>query len=144
MRPDFTGSDSGEGRRPGVTTTRISGGTNIAVKVPADRYEATVEFYRHALGFELTEQDVTDTPTLSRSCSLQFGPISLWLDRVDDAEHTEVWLELEVDDLGGARQRLAAAGIEPCDDLEPFPGVGESAHWIRDPAGVVHLLRARD
>ncbi len=115
-------------------------GTNIAIKIPAERFEATVAFYRDTVGFELTEEDVSDTPTLSRSFSLRFGAVKLWLDCVDSVDRTEVWLEFETDDLAAARQRLAQVGIEPCDDVEPFPGIGETAHWIRDPAGVVHLL----
>lgn len=127
-----------------MTAARIRPGANVAVKVPPDRFEDTVAFYRDALGFEVVEEDVADTPTLERSCSLRFGAARLWLDLVPGLDRTEVWFELRADDLDAARERLAAAGGQPCDEVEPFPGVGETCHWIRDPAGVVHLLVGPD
>jgi catechol 2,3-dioxygenase-like lactoylglutathione lyase family enzyme len=122
----------------------FQGGVNIAMKIPADRFDATVAFYRTTLGFALSEEDVSDTPSLSRSFSLRFGPVVLWLDRVGPDRRTEVWLEVETSDLEAARERLATDGIQPCDHVEPLPGLGERMHWIRNPAGVVHLLKTSD
>lgn len=39
-----------------------------------------------------------------------------------------------------ALQRLAEAEVHPCDELEPMEGAAARARWIKDPAGVVHLL----
>lgn len=124
-----------------MTTEDLRAGTNIAIKIPPARFEATVAFYRDALGFELTEEDVSAVATLSRSFSLPFGPVTLWLDRVEGLTETQVWFELVTDDLPSSHAQLTAAGALPCDEVEPFPDIGGSAHWVRDPAGTVHLLR---
>lgn len=122
----------------------FAGGPNVAMKLPAADHDATVAFYRDTLGLETTEQDVSDAPTVSRSVSVAFGPMTLWLDRVDDLDRAEIWLEVATDDLAAARQRIDAAGVEICDEVEPLPGLGERMHWIRNPAGVVHLLAQGD
>lgn len=114
-------------------------GTNVAMKIPPADYDATVAFYRDVLGFEVRPVE-PDASTVSASHTVRFGEVTLWLDRVDAAARAEVWLELRTDDLAAARTRLAAAGVEPCDEVEPIPGLGASAHWIANPAGVVHLL----
>lgn len=31
-------------------------------------------------------------------------------------------------------------GFQVSDDVEPLEGLGERMHWIRNPAGIVHLL----
>lgn len=117
----------------------FTGGLNIAMKIPRADYDATVAFYRDVLGFELVEEDTSATPTVTRSHRLRYGPVTLWLDRVDSYSRSDVWLELRTDDVPAAVRRLTEAGHPPCDEVEPItePGVG---HWIKNPAGVVHLL----
>ncbi len=52
-----------------------------------------------------------------------------------------MWLELRTDDLDAATERLRLAGIAPCDEVEPLDeDPGFRSHWIKNPAGVVHLL----
>ncbi len=114
----------------------FTGGVNVAMKIPPDKYEATVAFYRETLGLELThapEESVAD------SYRLAFGGVTLWLDRVEGISEPEVWLEIKTDDLEAATAHLANGGIETCDEVEPLPP-DMRAHWIRNPAGVVHLL----
>jgi predicted enzyme related to lactoylglutathione lyase len=126
-----------------VSDVTFAGGVNIAMKIPKADYEATIGFYRDVLGFELTEGDVSATPTVSRTMSLKFGPNTLWLDCVDAYAHSDLWLELSTNDFEAATERLVSAGINPTDEIEPIVPRGRT-HWIRNPAGIVHLLAAED
>lgn len=122
-----------------MTGPTFRGGPNVAVKIPRADYERTVAFYRDTLRFEVEEVDVSDAPTVSRSHRLSFGEATLWLDQVDTYSRPDVWLELRTDDLDAAVGRLAGAGVHPRDELEPLE-TSTRSHWIRDPAGTVHLL----
>lgn len=115
------------------------GGVNIAMKIPRAHYDATVAFYRDTLGLEVKE-DTTSAPTISRTHTVRFGPTTLWLDLVDNYSQPDVWLEIGTTDLEAATERLADVGIAPCDEVEPLDGVDFRSHWIKNPAGVVHLL----
>lgn len=123
-----------------MSSPRFQGGVNVAMKIPRASYEETVSFYRDVLGFELVEAGTESTPTISRSHRLEFGPITLWLDCVDAYSQADVWLELRTDDMEAATDALARAGVHPCDEVESLEGVGAPSHWIRNPAGIVHLL----
>jgi catechol 2,3-dioxygenase-like lactoylglutathione lyase family enzyme len=112
-------------------TPRFAPGANIAVKVPASRYDETVAFYRDVLGLASldshAEYEVFD-----------FGGVRLWLDRVPHATHPEIWLEVRTDDADRGAQHLAAAGARITDEIEPLCDM--AAHWVMDPAGTVLLL----
>jgi hypothetical protein len=112
--------------------TTISGGVNIAMKVPAHQYEAVVAFYRETLGCEeiAGREDI----------SFRFGPNRLWIDPVPQISQAEVWLELVSSDFEGAARKLEAAGIARDDAIEPLPENME-AGWFFNPANIVHLLR---
>jgi catechol 2,3-dioxygenase-like lactoylglutathione lyase family enzyme len=128
-----------------VSDVGFVAGVNVAMKIPTAYYDATVAFYRDTLGFEVEALAETGAATISASHRLAFGPVTLWLDRVDTASRSDVWLELGTDDLAAAMAHLGAAGVEPCDEVEPIEGeAGERSHWIRNPAGVVHLLAATE
>lgn len=118
----------------------VQPGTNIALKLPTALYDDTVSFYRDTLGFVVTEVDADDAATVSRSHTIEFGPVTLWLDQVDTASRSDVWFELTTHDLRAARQRLIDGGAVRCDEVEPLAGTGETSHWMRDPAGTIHLL----
>lgn len=115
------------------------GGVNIAMKIPRADYDATVAFYRDTLGLEVQVAEAS-APTISRSHTVRFGPTTLWLDLVDNYSRPDVWLEVGTTDLDAATRRLADAGITPCDEVEPLDKVGFRSHWVKNPAGVVHLL----
>ncbi|GAA2605415.1 VOC family protein [Actinomadura fulvescens] len=119
---------------------RFTAGLNIAMKIPKARYEATVAFYRDTLGFEVSEDDVSSTPTVSRTHAVRFGPTTLWLDCVDNFSQPDLWLQLHTDDLDAAVEQLAGTGITPCDEVEPLVNPESRSHWITNPAGIVHLL----
>lgn len=108
------------------------GGRNIAMKVPPQQWQQTVAFYRDVLGLE---QITTHAPEVG----FAFGANQLWIDRVPALSQAELWLELTTDDIGGAAQRLQAAGVVRCDEIEPL-GDGAQAFWIQNPAAIVHLV----
>ncbi|MEV4091340.1 VOC family protein [Streptosporangium saharense] len=123
-----------------MSKPEFTAGLNIAMKIPKAQYEATVAFYRDTLGFDVKECDVSYAPTVSRTHSVRFGPNTLWLDRVDNYSQPDLWLQLHTEDLDAAADKLAAIGIHPCDEVEPLENLDSRSHWIRNPAGVVHLL----
>jgi catechol 2,3-dioxygenase-like lactoylglutathione lyase family enzyme len=105
-------------------------GKNIAIKVPLCKWEETVAFYRDKVGLRATKQS-PDT------VAVEFGAMTLWVDRVERQSQVDVWLELFADDPDKA---LEALGSPRRDELEPLDGV--NGHWTSDPAGVVLLVRA--
>lgn len=114
----------------------FQGGVNIAIKIPKQKYEATVAFYKDTLGLEVTEKPITN-PTVSRTHEVKFGGNIVWLDCVDNYTHSETWLELKTNDVPAATEYLASKGTETCDELEEIP---KNTHWIMDPAGTVFIL----
>lgn len=123
-----------------MTKPTFAAGLNIAMKIPLQRYDATVAFYRDTLGFTVEEQPSTGAATVSRTHKVAFGPSTLWLDCVDSYSQPDVWLELRTDDLDAATDAVAAAGIQPCDEVEILEGGEHRSHWITNPAGIIHLL----
>lgn len=108
---------------------QITPGRNIAIKVPAHRWDEMVAFYRDRVGLTISR----DGPD---NIAFAFGDVTLWLDRVPQQSQVDVWLELIADDPDAA---LAHLGSPKRDELEPLEGV--EGHWTSDPAGVVLLLR---
>jgi predicted enzyme related to lactoylglutathione lyase len=115
---------------------KFEGGINIAMKIPKNKYEETVKFYRDILKLEVTEKPI-ENPTVSRTHEVKFGPNIVWLDCVDNYTHSETWLELRTNDVEQATAYLKENGIETCDELEQIP---ENMHWIQDPAGTVFIV----
>ncbi|MCR4266374.1 VOC family protein [Nitratireductor sp. ZSWI3] len=113
--------------RPG-----FSGGRNIAMKVPAHQYEATVQFYRDVLGLEPIEE-------LLPSVGFRFGANQLWIDRAPGMSQAELWLEIVTDDTAAAAKHLREAGIARCDAIEPL-GESFDGFWISNPAAIIHLV----
>ena len=72
-------------------------------------------------------------------CIFQFGPNRLWIDRVPNLSHPDIWLELETNDTEAAASYLKINGVPRRDEVEQlredFDGF-----WISDPAGVIHLV----
>ncbi|PWN62811.1 VOC family protein [Chryseobacterium viscerum] len=120
--------------------TKFEAGINIAIKIPKNKYEKTVAFYRDILKFEVEEKPINN-PTISRTHELKFGNTILWLDCVDNYTHSETWLQLTVPDIEVATQYLQSNGIEICDEIEKLP---ENMHWITDPAGTVFNVQERE
>lgn len=112
----------------------LSGGRNIAQKVPPHQFEATVAFYRDVLGLALIE-------ALQPSVVFEFGPNRLWIDPVDGLSQAEIWLELVTDDTDLAARHLEQAGVVRCDEIERLPE-GFGGFWISSPASIIHLVSA--
>jgi catechol 2,3-dioxygenase-like lactoylglutathione lyase family enzyme len=120
---------------------QFRGGQNIAMKLPKAQFEQTVAFYRDVLGMGVVDQSGTDIAAgVQQSASVQFGPVTLWLDQVDNYTSAEIWLELFTDDLEQATSHLAERGVSPQDELEPLPPE-MAGHWITNPVGIPHLVR---
>ncbi|MFL6539711.1 MAG: VOC family protein, partial [Chthoniobacterales bacterium] len=111
---------------------QFSGGANIAIKCPYHTYDATIAFYRDTLGLPVIEEEAD-------GCIFQFGPNRLWIDKVPNISHPDIWLELETNDTEAAASYLKINGVPRRDEVEQlredFDGF-----WISDPAGVVHLV----
>jgi len=115
-----------------VNSPAFSGGANIAIKCPSHTYDQTISFYRDTLGLPLIEAE-------AEGCIFQFGPVRLWIDRVPNLSHPDIWLELETNDTESAAAYLKNHGVVRRDEIEQlredFDGF-----WISDPAGVIHLV----
>ena len=117
-------------------STPITGGINIAIKVPTPQYEATLAFYRDVLKLEpFTEKRPYQ--------GFVYGPNRLWIDPVPHLSQAEVWLELFTPDFEAASERLSAQGVVRNDALESL-GEGFPGGWFLSPANIVHLLRTPD
>ena len=108
------------------------GGRNIAMKVPAHRWEATVDFYERTLGLTVRHREAA-------SVAFEFGPSVLWIDRMEHLSQAEVWLEVVAEDVATADAHLAATGTVRCAGVEALPPNLEG-FWIVNPADVVHLV----
>jgi catechol 2,3-dioxygenase-like lactoylglutathione lyase family enzyme len=113
-------------------TMRLAGGRNIALKVPAHQYEATVRFYRDVAG-------LTPLDNHPPHVGFEFGANQLWIDRVDGLSQAELWLELVTDDVPQASRHLEAAGVVRCDEIEALPQ-GFEGFWISNPASIIHIV----
>lgn len=122
-----------------MTTPRFSGGTNIAMTIPAVRYDETLSFYRDVLGMHVEEEAAPAVGMVSRSARTQFGPCTLWFDCVDNYARSDIWLELRTDDLDAALSHLEVHGVKPQDELEALPE-GSRGHWVSNPVAVPHML----
>ena len=120
--------------------TKFEGGINIAIKIPKNKYEETVAFYRDILRFEVEERPIKN-PTVSRTHKVKFGNNTVWLDCVDNYTHSETWLELTTANVDESTKYLQSKGIGTRDELEEIPA---DMHWISDPAGTVFILSKKE
>jgi len=118
---------------------KFEGGINIAVKIPKNKYEQTVAFYRNILQLEVEEKPI-DNPTVSRTHQVKFGHNTMWLDCVDNYTHSETWMELNVENVAEATNYLRSKGVDTCDEIEQLPA---DMHWVMDPAGTVFIVKKR-
>ncbi len=115
-------------------TPDFRGGPNIAMKIPASEFDATLHFYRDVAGLRQLDSYRPDNV-------FQFGSSLLWLDCVPHLQRTEIWLELLTSDTAAAAQHLSRSGVERCDSVETLP-LGFNGFWVRSPASIVHLITA--
>jgi hypothetical protein len=112
---------------------KLSGGINIAMKVPPHQYEATLAFYRDVIGLKPFDEKAPHKGFL-------LGPNRLWIDEAPGMSQAEVWLELFSDDFDAAANHLKQAGVVRCDAIEALPE-GFKGGWIANPANIVHMVR---
>lgn len=89
-------------------------------------------FYRDVLGLPQVEAGLP-------SMVFVFGVCQLWIDPVPGLSQAETWLEVVTDDATAAAERLQAAGVVRCDEIEPL-SEGFDAFWISSPARIIHLV----
>ena len=109
-------------------------GRNIAMKLPERLFASTLVFYRDTLGLEVEEND--------SGALVRFGAMRLHLDRLPHQSQTDLWLQVEADDIPAARTWLAAKGVAQCDEVERLPD-GFPGFWIAAPSGTIHLVAER-
>ncbi len=110
----------------------LTGGRNIAMKVPPHQFDQTVRFYRDVIGLEPLAEHLP-------SIVFQFGPGLLWIDNIPTLSQAEIWLELRTGDTKAAGKHLESANVVRCDAIETLPE-GFDGFWIVNPAGIVHLV----
>lgn len=123
-------------RREAQQKPVFSAGCNMAMKVPPDRYQETLRFYRDGLGLKALAHSAGDI-------GFEFSGMKLWIDKVSGITQSELWLELRCDDLEAADEHLAGLGVQRCDEVEALPQDFQG-FWIRNPAGMVHLVCTDD
>ncbi len=112
-----------------------TGGQNIALKLPPHEFEATLRFYRDTLGFHVDEKGASPV--------VAFGPMKLWLDRVDTISQAEIWLEITTDNVEMAAEDLSNKDVVRQNEIEKLPSELEG-FWISSPANIIHLVAATD
>jgi catechol 2,3-dioxygenase-like lactoylglutathione lyase family enzyme len=110
----------------------FSGGANIAIKCPAHIYDQTVAFYRDTLALPLVEDEAD-------GCIFQFGPNRLWIDKVPNLSHPDIWLEIETNDTEAAAAFLKVHGVARRDEVENLRE-DFNGFFISDPGGLIHLV----
>ncbi|HAK61577.1 MAG TPA: hypothetical protein DCO77_14575 [Nitrospiraceae bacterium] len=115
-----------------TNSPKFTAGRNIAMKVPAHEFEATVIFYRDIIGLPLAEGD-------EPGIVFAFGDKQLWIDRADHLSQAEIWLEIRTDDVRVAEKYCRENGIVRRDEIENLPP-GFEGFWISSPANIIHLV----
>ena len=111
---------------------QFSGGANIALKCPTHTYDQTVAFYRDTLALPLIEEEAD-------GCIFQFGPNRLWIDKVPNLSHPDIWLEIETNDTDAASSFLKTQGVARRDEVENLRE-DFNGFFISDPAGIIQLV----
>ncbi len=106
------------------------GGRNIALKVPAHQFDATIESYCR-LGIPILDQS-------SIHIAFQFGSIHLHVDKVANLSQAEIRLEFVVSDVKAAAPYSEQANFVRCDEVEQLPE-DYLGFWVASPSSIVHL-----
>jgi hypothetical protein len=75
----------------------------------------------------------------SEGCIFQFGANRLWIDKVPNLSHPDIWLEIETNDTEAAASFLKVHGIARRDEVENLRE-DFNGFFISDPGGVIHLV----
>lgn len=116
--------------------SKISGGRNIALKIPRSHFEKTLAFYRDVLGLCLKKEEGQTTESYSAS----FGHNTLWFDCVDEMGKADVWLEAYTTNLSQSLDKISNSDGFIRNEIEQLPS-DMKAKWICDPCGNTILLR---
>ncbi len=108
-------------------------GKNIAMKVPPHLFVKTVAFYR----------DIIKLPAIKESEPyevFEFGDKKLWIDKVDHLSQSEIWLEIECNDIKKAKAYFKNKNIIFREEIEELPKKLK-AFWIAGPNDIIHLIK---
>ena len=119
-----------------IPDAKITGGMNIAMKVPSHQYQETIAFYRDVIGLKPFD---AKAPAIG----FELGPNRLWIDEAPNYSQAEIWLEFFTKDFDAAADRLKKAGVPRVDQIEAL-GEGFRGGWIVNPANIVHMVREPD
>ena len=122
--------------RANIQAPGFTPGRNMAMKVPPPQHKQTVAFYRDVVGLELLRDD-------GDSVMFRFGEMRLWIDSMPSLEEAQIWLEICCDNVAAAEAALSQAEVTRCDEVEVLPD-DFRGFWIRNPAGIVHLVCDED
>ena len=114
-----------------TTRPAFKAGTNIAMKVPTHLFDEMVAFYEDALGLPVSHRD--------SGAVVEFGGMTLWLDKVAAMTQPELWLEVTTPDTATAARHLQDAGVVRCDEIEGLPPDFDG-FWVAAPGGLIHLV----
>jgi len=109
----------------------ITGGNNIALKVPSYCYDQTLSFYRDTLGLRFVREELG-------SPGFEFGSDTLWIDHVPRYPKSDVWLQVFADEIDGAAELMRSHGVPLREEVEPYDDV--LGFWISDPSGTIIRL----
>ncbi len=119
---------------------RFKGGVNIAMKIPPEKYNETVAFYRDILLFDVEEIPITH-PTVLATHRLEFGQNILWLDCVEGISDSKIWFEMCTDDVESAANYLRVNDVTICDEVEE---IDSPMLCIEDPTGNTLLVKTNN
>lgn len=118
-----------------MKSINFKAGQNIALKVPSHQYEETVTFYRDIIGLQ---QIKNEEPEIV----FKFGDKKLWIDKVKHLSQAEIWLEIECDDIKGAKKHFKKHGVYRRDEIEKLP-LEFNGFWISSPSNIIHLISGK-
>ena len=119
-----------------TNSIQFSGGNNIAIKTPPHEFDQVIRFYREILRLPQIEAD-------DRSVAFEFGPLQLWVDKVDGISQAEVWLEIKTDHILEAKDYLDRNQVIERDEIETLPEEFKG-FWISSPNNIIHLVSPAD
>jgi predicted enzyme related to lactoylglutathione lyase len=104
--------------------------------VPSHEYEITLHFYENILGLQRTP---AESPDQFETVSFNFGDKNPWIDKIDGLSQSEVWLEIETDDIEAAQHYLIGQGCVIRNEIEPLPE-SFKGFWLSAPNNIIHLV----
>lgn len=107
-------------------------GHNVAMKIPSQEYESTLNFYRNILSLK----EVSNPNLADQSPRFVLGDKILCLDSVATLSRAEVWLEILSEDVEAAAKYFEEQGCALREEIKPLLQ-GLKGFWVAGPSGIV-------